>query len=141
MPQELILALGSAEQTKAIYEVCVSLGVEFCEITQTMLDTPLSLCIHEGQRGVPCSTSEFSADAAVIFSGFSRKRLDEALDRISDLKIPLKAVVTQKNQSWTVRQLLEELAKERAYFAAMNREKNTQVKPIHQQDKKEKKDV
>ena len=75
-PQELILGYGAPDQTEALCAAAAALGAEFCEITEGMLDTALSDCIAQGQRGSFGGTPEFSGDAAVIFHGFTRKRLD-----------------------------------------------------------------
>lgn len=136
-PSELILAYGTPQHTTSVAEIAEDLGAEFCEITEKMLDDALSVCIRQGQRGTAGGNTDFSGDAAIIFHGFTRKRLDEALGKIAVLKIPLKAVVTQQNQSWTVRTLLSELAKERAYFAAANRQRTGTEKTLHQQSDKE----
>ena len=60
------------------------------------------------------------ASAVLLFSGFSGKAVDRALDalRTTGVKIPLKAVVTATNQSWSFSALAEELDKERAAIMA-----------------------
>lgn len=58
---------------------------------------------------------------AVIFLGFAQAELGKTLEAIrrGPLKeIPLKAAVTPNNISWSIDQLLNELSKEHAYFAA-----------------------
>ncbi len=54
----------------------------------------------------------------LIFSGFDRRSLSETVDKLSQegVKVPLKAVCTPSNQSWTLRALLGELAREHEYM-------------------------
>ena len=60
------------------------------------------------------------ASAVLLFSGFSGKAVDRALDalRTTGVKIPLKAVVTSSNRSWVFGDLLAHLQEEHAAFTA-----------------------
>lgn len=69
-----------------------------------------------GYSGFASNGTEISAEGeCIIFSGITSKRLDVLLKALRDggLDIPLKAVVTQHNQSRSIEWLLEELEKER----------------------------
>ena len=57
--------------------------------------------------------------SAVVFSGLSDSQLDQVLAAMRgyDEVIPLKAIVTETNQSWSLRSLLGELYRERQAFA------------------------
>ena len=50
----------------------------------------------------------------MVISGISGKKLDTLLNALREngVKIPLKAVVTASNQSWTIKQLVKELSAE-----------------------------
>lgn len=53
-------------------------------------------------------------DECLIMSGFSNKSMDNLLLEMKsqNINIPLKCIVTQYNQSWTLNNLIEELKKE-----------------------------
>lgn len=53
-------------------------------------------------------------DECLIMSGFSNKSMDKLLLEMKshNINIPLKCIVTQYNQSWTLNSLIEELKKE-----------------------------
>lgn len=57
-----------------------------------------------------------STDPCIIFSGLSSRRIDAVLSEMkkTGLSVPLKAVVTASNQSWSIKKLTAELAKERS---------------------------
>lgn len=53
-------------------------------------------------------------DECLIMSGFSNKSMDKLLFEMksNNINFPLKCIVTQYNQSWTLNDLIEELKKE-----------------------------
>ncbi len=84
-----------------------------------------SIGLLAGYNGFTSNGSAVTAEGeCLIFLGIEGKRLDMLLKamRMSGLNIPLKAIVTAKNQSKSVEWLLEELKKE---HEAMTR-RNTQ---------------
>ena len=61
---------------------------------------------------------------ALIFCGFDNATLNKVLNGIrrGPLKeVPLKAMVTPNNISWTIRKVLGELEKEHQYFASQKK--------------------
>ncbi|MGN0587874.1 MAG: DUF3783 domain-containing protein [Oscillospiraceae bacterium] len=58
-------------------------------------------------------TSEAESGCMVV-SGINGRRLDTLLNALREngVRIPLKAVVTASNQSWTIKQLVKELSAE-----------------------------
>lgn len=60
---------------------------------------------------IPQSINE---DECLIISGFNNKSIDKLLYelRLNNITFPLKCIVTQHNQSWTLNNLIEELKKE-----------------------------
>ena len=60
---------------------------------------------------IPQSINE---DECLIISGFNNKSIDKLLYelRFNNITFPLKCIVTQHNQSWTLNNLIEELKKE-----------------------------
>ena len=63
----------------------------------------------------------------LLFAGCDSKSIDQVLDtlRTTDVKIPLKAVVTATNQRWTFMQLAKELAREHEAVMSRRTIKNT----------------
>ncbi len=62
-------------------------------------------------------------ESMLVFCGMGQALLNQVLEiiRVSKLPpIPLKAVLTDSNRSWTTMQLYEELLKEREAIAAQN---------------------
>ena len=59
---------------------------------------------------------EAPQEKLLVLDGFSRPDLDRLLAglRAADIWVPLKAVVTPSNRTWTVAALMGELARERA---------------------------
>lgn len=55
-------------------------------------------------------------NGCVIFSGLSGKQIDLVIAELrkAEVVIPLKAVLTPSNQSWSIKKLTAELAKERS---------------------------
>ena len=67
----------------------------------------------------PSGKEKQSVDSpAVFFSGVDGKELNEILAQMRQdgIRIDLKAVCTAYNQSWTLADLIQELAKEHAYM-------------------------
>lgn len=68
-----------------------------------------------GFKGFPAAADVSEADSGcMVISGISGKKLDTLLNALREngVKIPLKAVVTASNQSWTIKQLVKELSAE-----------------------------
>lgn len=59
-------------------------------------------------------TENIIEDECLIMSGLSNKSMDNLLLEMKsqNINIPLKCIVTQYNQSWTLNNLIEELKKE-----------------------------
>lgn len=60
---------------------------------------------------IPESINE---DECLIISGFNNKSMDKLLNELksNNITFPLKCIVTQHNQSWTLNSLIDELKKE-----------------------------
>lgn len=74
-----------------------------------------------GFRQEEPSSMEGLREEALIFSGLSRSRLNQLLDAMKKADVAsvnLKAMVTATNASWTVAELLQELAKEHEIMGA-----------------------
>lgn len=110
---EMVLSYGIGDKSEALTAAADSLGIEHRVIPPEMAGE--SVGFLAGYGGFSSNGSKTAADGeCVIFSGISGKRLDAVLKAIREngATIPLKAIVTEHNQSKSVEWLLAELSKE-----------------------------
>ncbi|MCD8231846.1 MAG: DUF3783 domain-containing protein [Clostridiales bacterium] len=64
-------------------------------------------------------------ESMVVMCGFTEKQMDRFLEKLRKSNIPVdfKAVLTATNRSWSVRRMYFEMAKERAMYLQMKKEK------------------
>ncbi len=111
---ETVLSYNLGEKEPLLEEAAASLNMKHTKIPSDKAGEPIGFLA--GYGGFVSNGASATAEGeCVIFSGISSKRLDALLKvmREKGLDIPLKAVVTQHNQSKSVKWLLEELEKER----------------------------
>lgn len=111
---ETILSYNIGEKTAKLEETANSLNMKHVPIPNDKAGETVGFLA--GYGGFTSNGTEISAEGeCIIFSGITSKRLDQLLKAMRDrgLDIPLKAVITQHNQSQSVEWLLGELAKER----------------------------
>ncbi len=110
---ETVLSYNLGEKESQLEETAASLNMKYVPIPSDKAGETVGFLA--GYGGFSSNGSEVSAEGeCVIFSGITSKRLDALLKAMRErgLDIPLKAVVTQHNQSQSVEWLLKELAKE-----------------------------
>lgn len=120
---ETILSYNIGEKAEKLEEAANSLNMKHVPIPKDKAGETVGFLA--GYNGFTSNGTEVSAEGeCIIFSGITSKRLDQLLKAMRErgLDIPLKAIVTQCNQSQSVEWLLEELSKERA--AIEKREKS-----------------
>lgn len=111
---ETVLSYNLGEKEPLLEEAAASLNMKHTKIPPDKAGEPIGFLA--GYGGFVSNGASATAEGeCVIFSGISSKRLDALLKAMREkgLDIPLKAVVTQHNQSKSVKWLLEELEKER----------------------------
>lgn len=111
---ETVLSYNVGEKAAKLEETANSLNMKHVPIPADKAGETVGFLA--GYGGFVSNGTEISADGeCVIFSGISSKRLDVLLKAMREMgiDIPLKAVVTQHNQSRSVEWLLTELEKER----------------------------
>lgn len=111
---ETILSYNIGEKAAKLEEAASSLNMKHVSIPTDKAGETVGFLA--GYSGFTSNGTEISAEGeCIIFSGITSKRLDQLLKAMRDreLDIPLKAVVTQHNQSQSVEWLLSELEKER----------------------------
>lgn len=112
---ETVLSYNIGEKSAKLEDTANSLNIKHVLIPADKAGETVGFLA--GYGGFVSNGTAISAEGeCVIFSGISSKRLDVLLKAMRDrgLDIPLKAVVTQHNQSQSVEWLLTELSKERA---------------------------
>ena len=80
-------------------------------------DAETQLGYFAGFEGFNKSEKKGEAEnGCIIFTGLSGKQIDAVLAELrkAEITIPLKAVLTPSNQSWSIKELTTELEKERA---------------------------
>lgn len=115
---ETVLSYNIGEKEAVLEEAAVSLNMKHIPIAEGKAGETVGFLA--GYGGFSSNGSEVSAEGeCVIFSGITSKRLDALLKAMRErgLDIPLKAVVTQHNQSQSVEWLLKELVKEHEAIA------------------------
>lgn len=103
----------------ALADACRKAGLTLIPVIPAQAGLTISrLCGGPGPAEAPETPADFPA--ALIMNGLDRARLDSFLKelRAGGVSIPLKAMVTPTNQSWTLAALLAELVREREAFAA-----------------------
>ncbi|MBD5140352.1 MAG: DUF3783 domain-containing protein [Ruminococcus sp.] len=112
---ETILSYNIGEKAEKLEEAASSLNMKHVPIPENKAGETVGFLA--GYSGFTSNGTEISAEGeCIIFSGITSKHLDQLLKAMRDreLDIPLKAVVTQHNQSQSIEWLLGELSKERA---------------------------
>lgn len=111
---ETVLSYNLGEKETLLEEAAASLNMKHTKIPSDKAGEPIGFLAGYGGF-VSDGVSVTAEGECVIFSGISSKRLDALLKAMREkgLDIPLKAVVTQHNQSKSLKWLLEELEKER----------------------------
>lgn len=103
----------------SLADACRAEGLTLTPVTPADTGrTIASLCGGPGSASAPAIEANYPA--ALIMNGLDRAQLDSFLNRLraGGVSIPLKAMVTPTNQSWTLAALLAELEQEREAFAA-----------------------
>ncbi len=77
-------------------------------------DYDMQVGLAVGFEGFRRTNTDNNEGECLIFSGFDSKEMDDALDVLdsNNADIPIKCVVTSRNQSWSIGDLITELKKE-----------------------------
>lgn len=108
----------SGEQFSKLKQIFAMLRLRMRVVEPDRYHVPLGE-LAQG-KGEPGEAAESLPEPMLVFCGLPKALLNQVLEviRIAKLPpIPLKAVLTDANQSWDTHQLHEELRKERDSFA------------------------
>lgn len=120
-----VLLYGLPDETpagSALRKICAALRIAVTEVAPYQLLQPAGLLAGCGGKPAALYFGRAPQQPVLVMAGFSSALLDELLAalRRGGVCIPLKAVLTQTNQSWSMLALMEELGRE---HAAMHPEK------------------
>ena len=119
-PSKLIAAYGlGGQKLSALSLFCDRENIRLRPVAEGEEDKTVGeLCRPAENNAVPASDEQ--GRECLIFSGFDRKSLSETVDalRRADIRVTLKAVLTPSNAGWTLRALMDELAKEHEYMTS-----------------------
>lgn len=122
LPKRAVGINLSDEKAKDVVELIVRLGGQYMEAPDDCGEQKIGyLC---GMPGYKFNEQKERVDSEMlIFSGLDAKALNAVVTRLRERGsiIPLKAIATDKNKDWTVKQLEEELNKEHEYMKNMDR--------------------
>lgn len=114
-PQQ-ILSYGLDEvQCKIIDSIVNSIGMEHKIIVKEKANEKVGyLCGFRGFSSAKGNCENPPEKQCLIFSGIQRKNIDRLLSELktNNINVPLKAMVTPSNQSWSLKELIDELEKE-----------------------------
>lgn len=118
---ELVLLYGleeTQERGRALRQLLAGLKVPVKTVTADMLGQTVGWCAQFpgfARKEDAGAAQKPEAGEAMVLSGMTRKRLDQLLLAMRDkgINVPLKAMVTAHNMSWTFGELLTELQRER----------------------------
>lgn len=119
MKATLLTCNLSPQKATSLRVLALRLGLQVKPIPAEQADHTLSQLLFGLTDPAIPSTPDFSGEL-LIMAGLTGKTLDLLLQglRRQRVHIPLKAVLTETNASWTLVQLYEELCRERDAFAA-----------------------
>lgn len=118
-PAARVLLYGLPKETPAggaVREICAALGIAVTEVAPYQLLQPVG--VLAGMDGEPAQLyfGRAPQQPVLVMAGFSSAGLDGLLSalRSGGIRTPLKAVLTETNQNWSLLALIEELQREHA---------------------------
>lgn len=112
----LALHYGLTEdQKQGLGALLEEMGIAEKQITSEQLNQPVGLLAGIGGKAGAPYKGQAPKEQLLLLSNFERSALNKLLDSLRDagISIPLKAIVTKHNKTWSVLALLEELGRER----------------------------
>lgn len=111
---ETVIAYKMDEYTQKLRRIASSNGIKLTEAGGDKAGETVGFLA--GYSGFASNgSSEEAEESCIVFAGLSSRQIDSFLSdmRKNGVSVPLKAVVTASNQSWSLKKLLSELKKER----------------------------
>ena len=100
----------------ALRAALAALGIGWAEVDDEKLSCSVGFLAGMGGRQAAPYKGEAPDTKLLLMSGFQKKQLSALLDALREAgaDIPLKAVVTKHNKTWSALELLAELRREKA---------------------------
>lgn len=114
IPKRTMVLLYLPEGAPGGGEICAALqreGLPFAGISAQQLTLTVQECFEGKEAVLPAE--EAPGEAMAVFCNLSDSQLDGALAALRGLPVPLKAVMTPTNRSWSLLTLYRELCRER----------------------------
>lgn len=99
----------------ALKDICGRENMKLREVSREEANCQIGfLCGFKGFQPPAEKCDVSPEEECLVFSGIDRRRLQQLLELLksSEVYVPLKAVCTPSNQSWTFSELITELLKE-----------------------------
>ncbi len=109
------------ENTREIERLASNMKIRIVHATAAMYDETLDYIVSSKLNNTSASTNnKLPAGSILVFCDLSEKHLSRMLFELKSRKVPidLKAILTPTNRKWTLRQLHNELERERASISA-----------------------
>ncbi len=103
------------EHAAAVEKVCAEMKIGFIKVLPEQANRQIGLIFGFGGFSAPTQDcADPPEEECIIFSGLNGQTLQKTLEKLKSegAYIPLKAVCTASNQSWTIAQLIGQLSRE-----------------------------
>lgn len=124
---QIVLSLGlNEEQSEKLNTIADKLGVKHKPVPQESCNQKIGyLCGFRGFEKSDTEPENPTEEQCLVFSGIQQKNMSLLLKELksSGIYVPLKAMVTPSNQSWTLSDLVKELKKEHEYMTGRRTQK------------------
>lgn len=127
MPAPTILFFSSAPMPYApkLRQLCAVQGIRLRAVEPGDLDRPLSALAQGLRHDPPSAEGTPLPEPLLVFCHFSDRQLDRALLSLRRMQaFCLKAVLTPTNAGWTLRELYQELCRERSQLGTPHPKKD-----------------
>lgn len=114
--QRKIIAYNFSESEQDIFKASLN-NTEIVFVGQESLDRKIGeIAGIPVSKSVSSKTNETVNEKAIVFCGYNGNEIWTELDKIKNLDIPLKAMLTANNKDWSLGAALCELMKEHNSF-------------------------
>ena len=109
--------LYNLQDNTVLKNTLAMMNVECIDVNYTEYNKPLGTLLGLDNNNINNNTIDFK-DEMIIMYEFNNVQLDALLSlfKINNIKIPLKAIVTETNINWSSLQIRNELIKEHMYM-------------------------
>lgn len=123
IPKQTRVLLYLPDQAAAapVQKALETAGLSFLELTAPQLALTVQDCFEGKTTELPLQ-EDAPGEAMAVFCNVSQQQLDRALAALRGLPVPLKAVMTPTNRTWSLLELYRELCREREAIRQQKKE-------------------